>query len=176
MDIDVIWKYIFFLLSLWEAGMLKVFLMLKPSSLEGSSSYVLWAPDRKWESRSKAKLIQTKWNDAVEVSGMEGPRGREVVSHLLPLSSPALCGAGEVLFEEDGCCGNQELPKAEWVFHFWGTKHPGRKSLCNAPPNCCPWLSRAPGNGWKAWHAYTEGTDVAPPTLAPSGLAPDMQS
>lgn len=30
------------------------------SSLEGSSSYMLWNPDRKQESGSKAKLIQTK--------------------------------------------------------------------------------------------------------------------
>lgn len=85
------------------------------SSLEGSSSYGLWNPDRKSESCSNAKLIQTKRNDAAEVTGMERPRGQEV-SNLPPaLSSSALCGRGEALFEGDSCCGTQKLPKAEWV-------------------------------------------------------------
>lgn len=58
------------------------------SSLEGSSSYGLWNPDRKRESCSNAKLIQTERNDAAEVTGMERPRGREV-SNLPPARLPS---------------------------------------------------------------------------------------
>lgn len=66
------------------------------SSLEGSSSYGLWNPDRKHESCSNAKLIQTDRNDAAEVTGMERPRGQEV-SNLPPALSPHLSVGEEKL-------------------------------------------------------------------------------
>ena len=60
------------------------------------------------------------------------------------------------------------LPKVEF-FISEGQDKPGRRSLCNVPPNFYPCLSRAPRTGWKAWHAHPGGTDVVPRHPAPRG-------
>lgn len=133
---------------------------------------MLWNPDRKQESGSKAKLIQTKWNDAAQVSGMEGPRGQEAVACLLPLFHPTPLPPHSCLWEEGftwrgWVLQESRLPKGR-VFHFWGARQPGRRFLCNVPPNFYPCLSRASRTGWKTWHAHPGGTDVVPPPPTPS--------
>lgn len=143
------------------------------SSLEGSSSYGLWNPDRKCESCSNAKLIQTERKDVAQVTGVERPTGGwRCLTCLLPLSSPALCGRREAFFEEDGCCGTWKLPKVEWVdtpFHFKAKTWGGNLCAMAKPPHGCLWLSRAPRNPWKACCAYIEGTDVVFTLLSPWG-------
>ena len=129
---------------------------------------MLWNPDRKQESGSKAKLTQTKWNDAAQVTGMEGPRGQEAVACLLPLfhptpPSPHSCLLGGRVYLKGMSAAGTKTTKSR-VFRFWGARQPGRRSLCNVPPNFYPCLSRAPRAGWKAWHVHPGGTDVVPRT------------
>lgn len=113
------------------------------SSAQRSSSYMFWNPDRKRESCCNAKLMQAKWNDVAEVSGMKGRK-------IYPVSCPSLphiCGGGEAVFEGRLAVGPRGyLPKAPWVgTSFLSEEQTLGGNFCATvqPPKGCPWLSEA---------------------------------
>lgn len=135
------------------------------SSAEGSSSYMLWNPDRKHESCCNEKLIQTKWNDVVEVSGIKG-------QEIYPVSCPSLlhfCRGGEAVFEGRLAGGPRDyLPKAQWVgpsFHSDGQTLGGNFCAMVQSPKGCLWLSEA-----CVHRRHRCGSQLPPP----SGLAPNV--
>ena len=99
--------------------------------------------------------------------GWKGPEGRRQLPDSCPCSTPlphplSCLLEGRVYLKGMSAAGTKTTKSR--VFHFWGARQPGRRSLCNVPPNFYPCLSRAPRAGWKAWHVPPGGTDVVPPT------------
>lgn len=176
MDIDVIWKYSFPALTIRRLHVKGINNWC--SSLEGSSSYVLWNTDRKHESCSNVKLIQTKWNGVAEASGMKGPEGRR--SNLSPAHVLSRSLWERRGFVQSGCLLRElEQPKAELVgmpFHS-EELNTWRGNLCNGQVS--KWLSLTSwGTGtWVESLACIHGRHrCGSHPSSTSGLAPDVQN
>lgn len=176
MDIDVIWKYSFPALTIRCLHVKGINNWC--SSLEGSSSYVLWNTDRKHESCSNAKLIQTKWNGVAEASGMKGPEGKR--SNLSPAHVLSRSLWERRGFVQRGCLLRElEQPKAELVgtpFHS-EELNTWRGNLCNG--QVFKWLSLTSwGTGtWVESLACIHGRHrCGSHPSSTSGLAPDVQN